>query len=78
MGCNVTYRPKLSQSLPSGSLDPDVTYDLTYVVHGDESGPQTETLFATGDQYEQPSDGIVSTPSSGTRVTVTLTKVEAE
>jgi hypothetical protein len=64
--------------LPSGSLDPDVTYDLTYVVHGDEFGPQTETLFVTGDQYEQPNDGIVSTPSSGTRVTVTLTKVEAE
>jgi hypothetical protein len=57
---------------------PRVTYDLTSVVHGDEFGPQTETLFVTGDQYEQPSDGIVSTPSSGTRVTVTLTKVEAE
>src|SRR6266568_1923647 len=24
-GCNVTYRAKLSQSLPTGALDPDVT-----------------------------------------------------
>jgi hypothetical protein len=77
-GCIVTYRAKLSQSLPTGALDPDVTYDLTYVVHGDESGPQTETMYITGDQYEQPSEGIAQTPSSGTKLTVTVTKVEAE
>ena len=77
-GCNVTYRAKLSQSLPTGALDPDVTYDLTYVVHGDESGPQTETMFITGDQYEQPSEGLAQTPSSGTKLTVTVTKLEAE
>ncbi len=77
-GCNVTYRAKLSQSLPTGALDPDVTYDLTYVVHGDESGPQTETMYITGDQYEQPSEGLAQTPSSGTKLTVTVTKLEAE
>jgi hypothetical protein len=77
-GCNVEYRAKLAQSLPTGALDPDVTYDLTYVVHGDESGPQTETMYITGDQYEQPMEGIASTPSSGTKLTVTVTKLEAE
>jgi len=77
-GCNLTYRAKLSQSLPTGALDPDITYDLTYVVHGDESGPQTETMYITGDQYEQPSEGLAQTPSSGTRLTVTVTKIEAE
>ena len=77
-GCIVTYRAKLSQSLPTGALDPDVTYDLTYVVHGDESGPQTETMYITGDQYEQPSEGLAQTPSSGTKLTVTVTKLEAE
>jgi len=77
-GCNLTYRAKLSQSLPTGALDPDITYDLTYVVHGDESGPQTETMYITGDQYEQPSEGLAQTPSSGTRLTVTVTKLEAE
>jgi hypothetical protein len=77
-GCNVTYRTKLSQSLPTGALDPDVTYDLTYVVHGDDSGPQTETMYITGDQYEQPSEGFASTPTSGTKLTVTVTKLEAE
>jgi len=77
-GCNLTYRAKLSQSLPTGALDPDITYDLTYVVHGDESGPQTETMYITGDQYEQPSEGLAQTPSSGTKLTVTVTKLEAE
>jgi hypothetical protein len=77
-GCNITYRAKLSQDLPTGALDPDVTYDLTYVVHGDDSGPQTETMYITGDQYEQPSEGFASTPSSGTKLTVTVTKIEAE
>jgi len=77
-GCNVTYRAKLSQSLPTGALDPDVTYDLTYVVHGDESGPQTETMYITGDQYEQPSEGLAQTATSGTKLTVTVTKIEAE
>ena len=77
-GCNVTYRAKLSQSLPTGALDPDVTYDLTYVVHGDESGPQTETMYITGDQYEQPSEGLAQTATSGTKLTVTVTKLEAE
>src|SRR6266705_2303930 len=77
-GCNLTYRAKLSQSLPTGALDPDVTYDLTYVVHGDESGPQTETMYITGDQYEQPSEGIAQTATSGTKLTVTVTKIEAE
>jgi hypothetical protein len=77
-GCNITYRAKLSQDLPTGALDPDITYDLTYVVHGDESGPQTETMYITGDQYEQPSEGLAMTPSAGTKLTVTVTKVEAE
>jgi len=77
-GCNVTYRAKLSQSLPTGALDPDVTYDLTYVVHGDESGPQTETMYITCDQYEQPSEGLAQTATSGTKLTVTVTKLEAE
>lgn len=77
-GCNVTYRTKLAQSLPTGALDPDVTYDLTYVVHGDDSGPQTETMYITGDQYEQPSEGFASTATSGTKLTVTVTKIEAE
>ena len=77
-GCNVTYRAKLSQSLPTGALNPDVTYDLSYVVHGDESGPQTETMYITGDQYEQPSEGLAQTATSGTKLTVTVTKIEAE
>jgi len=48
------------------------------VVHGDESGPQTETMYITGDQYEQPSEGLAQTATSGTKLTVTVTKLEAE
>jgi hypothetical protein len=35
-------------------------------------------MYITGDQYEQPSEGLAMTPSAGTKLTVTVTKVEAE
>jgi hypothetical protein len=77
-GCNVTFRPVLAQELPKGSFDPAVTYDVTYTVTGDESGPQTDTLYVTGDQYQEPMEGIASTPSSSTSLTVKIESVTAE
>jgi hypothetical protein len=77
-GCNITFRPVLSQELPKGSFDPAVTYDVTYTVTGDESGPQTDTLYVTGDQYQEPMEGIASTPSSSTSLTVKIESVTAE
>lgn len=74
-GCNVTFRPVLTQHIAKGLLDPAITYDLTYTVTGDESGPQINTLSVTGDQYEQPDEGMASTPSSGTVLSAQVTSV---
>ena len=74
-GCNITFRPVLTQHLAKGSLDPAITYDLTYTVTGDESGPQINTLSVTGDQYEQPYEAMASTPNSGTVLSAQVTSV---
>lgn len=77
-GCNITYRPVLTMNLMPADLDPSASYDITYVVRGGSSGPQTGTLIATGDQYQQPSEEFTDTPSQGTKLTVKITTVEAE
>jgi len=77
-GCNVTYRPILTQLVPAGSFDPDVTYDITYQVRGGDDGAQVDTLYVTGDKYEQPSDGMAQTGSAGVKLTAVVTAVEAE
>lgn len=77
-GCNITFRPVLSMARASGSFDPDVTYDVTYVVRGGDSGPQTATLTVTGDQYEQPSEDFISTASQAQKLTVKVAAVESQ
>lgn len=77
-GCNVTYRPVLTQLVPAGSFDPTVTYDVTYQVRGGSDGAQVDTLYVTGDKYESPSDGIAQTGSSGVNLTAVVTAVEAQ
>lgn len=76
-GCNVTYRPELTLNLPVESLDPAATYDVTYVVHGDESGAITDTISLTGGQYQR-MDGAASTTSSSTKLAAVVTAVEPE
>lgn len=77
-GCNITYRPELSMDLSSGSLDPSVTYDVTYEVIGGDSGPVTDTLTVTGDQYSQPGPQDISTTSQGTALVAKVTDVAPE
>lgn len=77
-GCVLTYRPTLAENLTAGSLDPSVTYDLTYVVHGSTDGQQLDTMTITGDQYDQPSEQEASTASPGAKLTVTISEVTAE
>ena len=76
-GCNVSYRPQLTETFAQGSTDPSVTYDVTYVVSGGQSGEQIDTIQVTGDQY-QSTDGFTQTASSTTKLTVKITDVEAE
>lgn len=77
-GCDIEYRPTLSMLLAPGSLDPAVTYDVTYVVRGDVSGPITDTITVTGDQYDEPDSNVVQTPSQRTKLIATVTGVSPE
>jgi citronellol/citronellal dehydrogenase len=77
-GCNISFRPSLAIGIPTSSLDPTITYDVTYTVTGDESGPMIETFAVTGDQYTQPSENQASTPSSGTVLRAKVTAVSAQ
>lgn len=74
-GCDLTYRAELAMNLPAGSLDPSVTYDVTYEVDGGDSGPQIDTLQVTGDQYTQPGTQAISTGSQGQQLTAKVTDV---
>ena len=74
-GCTVTVVPELSYDSPL-PLDPGSTVSITYEIRGGEDGAVTETLDVTdSDQYEK-SPTVLTTPSSGTKVTVKVTDVE--
>lgn len=81
--CDITYRPQLSTILPSGSLDPNITYYVTYDVidsgidRNGIAGPQVDTLVVTGDHYDHP-DQDIETASQDDTVTALITDVEAE
>jgi hypothetical protein len=74
-GCNVEYRVNLKY-VGTATLPDDSSYEVTYAVHGDESGPQTDTITTHGMEYEQPYENMASTPSSATKLTVKVTGVE--
>ncbi|GAA3233255.1 hypothetical protein MTQ10_11235 [Streptomyces sp. XM83C] len=74
-GCNVTVEPELTYLGLTSELDPDATYEITYEILGDESGPIIETAELTDRTsltYHQTS---VSTDSSSTTVSVEITEV---
>lgn len=74
-GCNVTVEPDLTyESLTP--LDPSAAISITYVIHGDESGPVTETMELTGQTNLRYQPTSISTPGGGTKVTVEITDVE--
>jgi hypothetical protein len=77
-GCVVSYRPQLVENFIDGSTDPSVTYDVSYTVLGGQDGAISDTIYATGDQYEEPMDGTAQTVSSGVKLTAKVTAVEAE
>jgi len=77
-GCVISYRPQLVENFVDGSTDPSITYDVSFTVRGGQDGPISDTIYATGDQYEQPMDGTAQTVSSGVKLTAKVTAVEAE
>ena len=73
-GCNLTVEPDLAY-VGVDDIDPDATYEITYEIHGDESGPIIETAELSDQTSLNYTPSIISTPSSGTKVTVEITDV---
>ncbi|MFE4820808.1 hypothetical protein ACFRFU_31050 [Streptomyces sp. NPDC056704] len=73
-GCNVDLEPDLSYEgiLP---IDPDKTYEITYQINGDESGPVIETISLTSGTSMEYYPSSISTASSSTKITGKVTDV---
>ncbi|MFE2068146.1 hypothetical protein ACFXDH_38205 [Streptomyces sp. NPDC059467] len=74
-GCNVTVEPNLSYLGDSESIDPDAVYEITYEIHGDESGPVIETAELSDRTSLHYTPSTISTASAGTNVSVEITDV---
>ncbi|MFJ3800459.1 hypothetical protein ACIPSJ_29790 [Streptomyces sp. NPDC090088] len=77
-GCNVTVEPTLTYLGDSGSIDPDAVYEITYEIHGDESGPVIETAELSDRTSLNYTPSMISTASAGTNVSVEITDVTAQ
>ncbi|MFJ9729315.1 hypothetical protein ACIRP3_41890 [Streptomyces sp. NPDC101209] len=74
-GCNVTVEPDLTLLVDTEEVDPDATYEITYEIRGDESGPIIETAELSDQTSLNYTPSVISTASSGTKVTVEITDV---
>jgi hypothetical protein len=77
-GCNVTVEPDLTYLGDSAAIDPAAVYEITYEIHGDESGPVIETAKLTDQTSLNFTPSVISTASSGTKVSVEITDVVAQ
>lgn len=74
-GCNVTFKIELSQ-VRGGTLDPDVTYELTYEVRGGKD-PFTDTITVLGSHYEIPDEELIQTSGPNKQLTAVVMSVTA-
>ncbi|MCW8378327.1 hypothetical protein [Streptomyces justiciae] len=74
-GCNVTVEPDMTLLLESADLDPDAVYEITYEIRGDESGPVVETAELSNQTSLNYRPSLISTASSGTKLSVEITDV---
>ncbi|MFJ6087471.1 hypothetical protein ACIQI8_39400 [Streptomyces sp. NPDC092369] len=77
-GCNVTVEPDLTFLGDSEDIDPDAVYGITYEIHGDESGPVIATAELSDRTSLNYTPSVISTVSSGTKVSVEITGVTAQ
>jgi hypothetical protein len=77
-GCNVTVEPDLTFLGNSSDIDPDAVYEITYEIHGDESGPVIETAELSDQTSLNFTPSMIQTASAGTKVTVEITGVTAQ
>ncbi|MER6955014.1 hypothetical protein [Streptomyces sp. NPDC000618] len=74
-GCNVTVEPILAYVGVWNGVDPDAVYSITYEIRGDESGPVIETAELSDETSLSYSPSMISTASSGKKVSVKITDV---
>lgn len=74
-GCLVTVEPNLTYLGDSEDIDPDAVYEITYEIHGDESGPVMDTMELSNQTDLSYSESRISTGSSSTKVTIEITAV---
>ena len=77
-GCNVTVEPDLTYLGDSEEVDPDAVYEITYEIHGDESGPVIETAELSDETNLNYTPSVISTASAGTKVSVEITDVSVQ
>ena len=74
-GCNVTVEPELTYLGTSTDLDPDAVYEITYEIHGDESGPVIQTAELTNQTSLSYRPSLISTASASTELSVEITDI---
>ncbi|MGW9058896.1 hypothetical protein [Streptomyces sp. NPDC055733] len=74
-GCHVTVEPKLEFTGNFMDIDPAAVYEITYEIRGGDSGPIIETAELSDETTLNFTPTFLSTPSSGTKVTVKVTDV---
>jgi hypothetical protein len=74
-GCNVTVEPSLAYLGDSENIDPDATYDITYEIEGDESGPVIGTAQLSDRTTLNYTPSLITTASRGTKVSVRITDI---
>jgi hypothetical protein len=77
-GCNVTVEPDLTFLGDTAEVDPDAVYEITYEIHGDESGPVIETAELSDRTNLNYTPSVISTASAGTEVSVEITDVSIQ
>jgi hypothetical protein len=70
-GCNITFVVEAGWDV---TLDPNVTWEVTYEVTGVEDGPLIGTFEITGDRYEQ-SETSAQVPKASTKLRVRATGI---
>ncbi|MGW2720658.1 hypothetical protein [Streptomyces sp. NPDC001492] len=77
-GCNLTVEPDLTLLVDSADIDPDAMYEITYEIHGDESGPVVETAELSDQTSLNYTPSVITTVSASTKVSVEITDVAAQ
>jgi hypothetical protein len=60
----------------ASTLDPDVTWDVTYKITGDENGPIIGTFSIYPDGQYDVNEEFIATPTCATKPSITVQRVE--